>query len=108
MNMKHKLLLLAAGLLLSLNAFAISLQDAKSQGLVGEQTNGYLGVVVNNKDADKLVDSVNAKRRAHYEKIAKKNGISVDDVAKLAAEKAIAATQQGQFIQTPQGKWIKK
>ncbi|QYJ84677.1 YdbL family protein [Shewanella mesophila] len=106
--MKHKLLLLAASLLLSLNAFAISLQDAKSQGLVGEQINGYLGVVVSNKDATELADSVNAKRRAHYEKIAKKNGINVDDVAKLAAEKAIAAAQQGQFIQTPQGKWIKK
>lgn len=106
--MKHKLVLLAAGLLFSLNVYAISLQDAKTQGLVGEQINGYLGVVVNNKEADKLAAEVNAKRRAHYEKIAKKNGISIDDVAKLAAEKAIAAAQKGQFIQTPQGKWLKK
>jgi hypothetical protein len=106
--MKHKLVLLVAGLLFSLNAYAISLQDAKTQGLVGEQINGYLGVVVNNKETDQLAAEVNAKRRAHYEKIAKKNGINIDDVAKLAAEKAIAAAQKGQFIQTPQGKWLKK
>ncbi|QYJ80880.1 MULTISPECIES: YdbL family protein [Shewanella] len=106
--MKSKILLLMAGLLLSLNAFAISLQDAKAQGLVGEQVNGYLGVVVSNSEASALAKSVNAKRKAHYEKIARKNQISVDDVAKLAAEKAIAATAKGHYIQTPQGKWVKK
>ncbi|MCG9696818.1 YdbL family protein [Shewanella sp. Isolate11] len=106
--MKHKLLLLVTALVFSFNAFAISLHDAKSQGLVGEQTDGYLGVVVNSSEAQALAKSVNSKRRAHYEKIAKKNGISVDDVAKLAAQKAIEATAQGEYIQTPQGKWIKK
>ncbi|MCE9678587.1 YdbL family protein [Shewanella sp. AS1] len=108
MKIKHKLLLLISGLLLSLNVFALDLQDAKNQGLVGELSNGYLGVVVTNDDTIALAKSVNAKRRAYYEQIAKKNGISVDDVAKLAAEKAIAAASKGQFVQTPQGKWVKK
>lgn len=106
--MKRQILILITGLLLSLNAFAISLQEAKSQGLVGEQVNGYLGLVVNNSQAKQLADSVNAKRRAHYQKIATQNGISVEDVAKLAAEKAIAAADRGEYIQTPQGNWIKK
>ncbi|MCZ4336893.1 YdbL family protein [Shewanella colwelliana] len=106
--MKRKLLVLAAGLLLSINAFAISLQDAKSQGLVGEQTNGYLGLVVNNDVSSELATTVNAKRTAHYQKIATKNGISIEDVAKLAAEKAIAATKKGHYIQTKDGKWVKK
>lgn len=106
--MKTKLLVLAAGLLLSLNAFAISLQDAKSQGLVGEQTNGYLGVVKSNSDAASIAKKVNAKRKAHYEKIAKKNGISLNEVSKLAAEKAMKATKKGQYIQDKNGKWIKK
>lgn len=106
--MKRQILILITGLLLSLNAFAISLQEAKSQGLVGEQTNGYLGLIVNNNEAKQLADSVNAKRRAHYQKIATQNGISVEDVAKLAAEKAIGAADKGEYIQTPQGVWIKK
>ena len=53
-------------------AFAIELADAKSQGLVGEQSNGYLGVVKNAPGVQALVDSVNAKRRDAYQKIAAK------------------------------------
>ncbi|GIU07733.1 MULTISPECIES: YdbL family protein [unclassified Shewanella] len=106
--MKSKLLILFAALLLSFNAFAISLQDAKAQGLVGEQLNGYLGVVKSSAEAKSVVSSVNAKRKAHYEKIAKKNSITVSDVAKLAAEKAIQATKKGHYIQNKSGKWVKK
>lgn len=106
--MNRSLLLLVAGLVFSANVFAISLQDAKSQGFVGEQTNGYLGVVKANPEAQSLVSSVNAKRKSHYQKIATKNGISTQDVAKLAAEKAIRGTKKGHYIQTQSGKWIKK
>ncbi|MCL1094704.1 YdbL family protein [Shewanella kaireitica] len=106
--MKSKILVLFAGLLLSFNALAISLQDAKAQGLVGEQTNGYLGLVKSSAEAKTLVSSVNAKRKSHYQKIAKKNNISLNDVAKLAAEKAIKGTKKGQYIQTASGKWVKK
>ncbi|ABZ76997.1 conserved hypothetical protein [Shewanella halifaxensis HAW-EB4] len=106
--MKSKLLVLVASLILSFNAFAISLQDAKAQGLVGEQINGYLGVVQNSAEAKAVASSVNTKRKAHYEKIAKQNSISVSDVAKLAAERAIQATKKGHYIQSKSGKWIKK
>ena len=106
--MKTKLLVFTAGLLLSLNAFAISLQDAKSQGLVGEQANGYLGIVINEPQANSVAKEVNAKRKAHYEKIAKKNGITVSEVAKLAAQKAMKATKRGQYIKDSNGKWVKK
>ncbi|MCL1058006.1 YdbL family protein [Shewanella gelidimarina] len=106
--MKFKILVLFASLLLSFNALAISLQDAKAQGFVGEQTNGYLGLVKETSDAKTLVSSINAKRKSHYQKIAKKNNISLNDVAKLAAEKAIKATKKGQYIQNTRGKWIKK
>ncbi|QQX78477.1 YdbL family protein [Shewanella sp. KX20019] len=106
--MKSKILILFASLLLSFNALAISLQDAKAQGFVGEQTNGYLGLVKETSDAKTLVSSINAKRKSHYQKIAKKNSLSISDVAKLAAEKAIKATKKGHYIQTTSGKWVKK
>ena len=38
-------LLFAVTLVLAGAAFALDLESAKSQGLVGEQPNGYLGVV---------------------------------------------------------------
>lgn len=99
---------LAAGLLLSFSALAMSLQDAKSQGFLGEQQNGYLGLVKANPEASAVMTDVNAKRRAQYEKIAKKNNISVDDVAKLAAQKAIGAADKGHYVQDSNGKWFKK
>ncbi|MFB2754859.1 YdbL family protein [Shewanella xiamenensis] len=108
LRLKPKLLLLLCLSLFSLNVFAMSLQEAKSQGYLGEQPNGYLGLVQNNNDAKAVMDEVNNKRRAHYETIAKKNNISAADVAKLAGEKAIAATDKGNYVQNAQGKWVKK
>ncbi|MFG7353421.1 YdbL family protein [Shewanella oncorhynchi] len=107
-RLKTKLLLLLTLSFLSLSAFAMSLQEAKSQGYLGEQANGYLGLVQANPEAKAVMDDVNNKRRAHYETIAKKNKLSPGDVAKLAGEKAIAATDKGNYVQDAKGKWIKK
>jgi len=107
-RLKTKLLLLLTLSFLSLSAFAMSLQEAKSQGYLGEQANGYLGLVQANPEAKAVMDDVNNKRRAHYETIAKKNKLPAADVAKLAGEKAIAATDKGNYVQDAKGKWIKK
>lgn len=89
-------------------AWALDLKDAKEQGLVGEQPNGYLGVVVESKEAADLVRTVNEKRKAKYEELAKKNGVSLSDVIRLAGKKTIEKTQSGHFIKTPDGQWVKK
>ncbi|ABL99686.1 YdbL family protein [Shewanella amazonensis] len=101
-------IMMTAAALLSFNVFAMDLQQAKSDGFLGEQQNGYLGLIKDNPEARALMEEVNTKRRAHYEKIAAKNKIATSDVAKLAAEKAIKAADKGHFIQDPSGKWIKK
>lgn len=106
--MKTRIMTLLFALLLSFSSFAISLQDAKDQGLVGEQLNGYLAVVKPAAGVAELVKDINAKRQAQYEKIAKQNGIVVADVAKLAAEKVIAKAEKGHIIQDSHGNWIKK
>ncbi|WP_144208629.1 YdbL family protein [Shewanella donghaensis] len=102
------LLAFCMALTLSFNAYALTLQQAKNQGLVGEKTNGYLGLVVNNNDAKTLMTEVNSKRKLHYQKIAKKNKLSTEDVALRAAKKAMAAADKDHFYQTPQGKWAQK
>lgn len=90
------------------SAFALSLDDAKAKGLVGEKTNGYLGTVhPSNAEAQALVEDVNRKRRQAYEDIAKRNGTSVQAVETLAGEKAIQNTRPGNFVEGPGG-WIKK
>lgn len=96
------------GLMLCASAFAMSLQDAKSQGYLGEQLNGYLGQVKSNPAAASVMQEVNAKRKAQYQKIAKQNGVSLTFVEQQVGAKAIAAAKTGEYIQNAQGKWVKK
>lgn len=93
---------------LAFSAWAISLSDAKTQGLVGEMPNGYLGVVVESAEAKSLVASVNKKRKSIYMNLARKNKITMQQVTALAGEKALAKTQSGHFIQNAAGQWVKK
>jgi len=93
---------------LAFSAWAISLDDAKRQGLVGEMPNGYLGVVVNSAETKSLVDSVNEKRRNIYLNLARKNNITMEQVTALAGIKAIEKTQTGHMIKTADGKWLTK
>ncbi|PKG97223.1 YdbL family protein [Paraglaciecola sp. MB-3u-78] len=87
--------------------FAIDLDEAKQKGLVGEKDNGYLGVVVAQKDAQDLIDDINAKRKAVYIELAAKNGITLQQVEKLAAQKAYDKTNSGHYLWVA-GKWTKK
>lgn len=91
-------------------SWAISLEDAKRQGLVGEQPNGYLEAVVPNPPADvrALIADINAKRRRKYEQVAKTNGTSLDVVETLAGKTAIQKTPPGQYVRSASGRWIKK
>jgi hypothetical protein len=87
-------------------AMALELQQAKATGLVGEQSSGYLAAVsAPTSEVRALVQSINAKRRASYEKIAAKNGISLQQVEQLAGQKAIEKTRAGQYIRLPSGEW---
>jgi uncharacterized protein YdbL (DUF1318 family) len=90
------------------SAFALSLDEAKANGLVGEKANGYLGTVnPANAEAQALIEDVNQKRRQAYEDIAKRNGTNVQAVQTLAGEKAIQNTKPGNFVEGPGG-WMKK
>lgn len=105
-----KTLLVACLSLVIPMSFALTLQEAKNDGLVGEQVNGYVGLVVESAPAEvvALVRDVNNQRSELYQQIAAQNGISVEQVAALAYEKAVEATPAGQFLQNATGAWVKK
>jgi uncharacterized protein YdbL (DUF1318 family) len=86
-------------------AAAANLAQAKAAGQVGELMSGYLGLVDSNAPADvkALVTSINAQRRAEYQRIAAKNGVPADEVAKLTAQKVIGQAAAGHYVQTPSG-----
>ena len=88
--------------------YGLELRDAKSQGLVGETTTGYLAAVNSTDQAVKnLVSSINSQRKQHYQGIAKKNNTPLQTVEQLAGKKAIAKTPAGQYVNDGKG-WRKK
>lgn len=88
--------------------FALSLDEAKGKGLVGEKANGYLGVVVSgNADAQALSNDINQKRRQAYQDIARREKTNLHAVETLAGEKAIEKTKPGNFVEGPGG-WVRK
>ena len=102
-NMKFnalRMFLLCATLLVTAAAHAVDLDSVKRSGAVGERADGYLGIVVQNPDAQvrALVNDVNAKRKSVYQGMAKRNNISLADVETLAGKKAMAKTPSGGYI----------
>lgn len=90
--------------------WALSLNDAKSKGLVGEQPNGYLAAVTgqSSPEVNALIQSVNQQRKQRYQDIAKKNNTTLKAVEILAGKTAIKKTSPGNYIQLPSGQWTKK
>ena len=107
--MKKITTLLAIGLLLiAQSAFAIDLSSAKSQGLVGELSSGYLEAVKSpSAEVKALITEVNAKRKKKYMDIAARNNITLKDVETLAGKKAIEKSAAGSYIKDD-GSWKKK
>ena len=100
-EMKHRhctrrVAMAAAVLFFSVSAVAMDLNQAKSAGWVCEQADGYLRVAKSGAPADvqPMVNSINSQRRAHYTDIAKKNGVAVDQVGRLTAQKVIGQAPQ--------------
>jgi uncharacterized protein YdbL (DUF1318 family) len=101
-----------AALLLMLafqSAWAIDLQAAKAQGLVGEANTGYLAAVgTPGAEVKALVADVNAKRKAEFERTAKKTGATLEQVRARFYELAVQRTAPGNYYQDANGTWKRK
>lgn len=97
------------GLLFMSSAFAMNLDDAKSAGLVGEQANGYLGIVSSSAGSEikALVEDINSKRKVKYQEIANSKNIPLSEVEALAGAKVIERAGAGEYVKTGSS-WIKK
>lgn len=86
------------------------LTQPKADGLIGEQADGYLGLVSQNVPANikKLVAEVNAQRKAGYQQIATKQGTSVSEVEKVGGNTAFEKTLPGNYYRDANGVWHKK
>lgn len=85
--------------------------SGKAAGTVGEQCDGYLGLVPGTSASDALqaaVRATNIKRKAAYGDLASQTGTSIDDVARVTAEKLLERAQAGQKIRDCSGAWVIK
>lgn len=101
--------LLIYGLSISL-AMAGALDQPKADGMIGEQANGYLGLVRQDvpPDIEALVRDVNAKRNARYQVIAGKQSVPLFEVEQVGGTTAISKTLSGNYIKDSSSRWRKK
>ncbi len=83
---------------------------AKAKGLVGEQADGYLGLVTEAVDAatKAAVEGINAGRAAVYRDTAAKTGVSPEAAGEATAKLLIDRLPAGQFYKPLGGTWTKK
>ena len=101
------LLLSAPALALSLNEAMSALPTAKAAGQLGEQPDGYLGVVAAGGNAAEIARQINQARRDEYQRLARENNIQQRDVESMAGKKALERTPAGQYIMI-NDVWMKK
>ncbi|MFP2768903.1 YdbL family protein [Oceanisphaera sp. KMM 10153] len=93
---------------LSWSAWALDLQQAKQQGLIGEQLNGLVGVVRGSGEVNAIASDVNRKRLESYQDIARRTGTSLSVVQSRAGQLNIERTAGGHYIQLADGSWRRK
>jgi uncharacterized protein YdbL (DUF1318 family) len=106
----------AAGVLAGMAAAPISasaasamIEQAKSQCIVGEQADGYIGFVPGADIPDDLrreVRDTNQARKAFYADLSKRNGVTIEVAAALTAEKLMQQAGPGECIRMQDGSWV--
>ena len=80
-------------------------QAARSAGQIGEQPDGYLGIVgTATPDLRALVNSINIQRKAKYTQSAAA-GATVEQMAFASGCNLILKTAPGEKYRTPSGTW---
>lgn len=103
--------LLAAAVLALTTTAAMAQRDpayesARKSGQVGEQTDGYLGIIGSPTAAVRdMVRDINIKRKAAYTERASATGSTVEQFAFTSGCNLISKTQPGEKYQAPDGSW---
>jgi uncharacterized protein YdbL (DUF1318 family) len=105
--------LFLAALLLALApaawALPAVLEQAKEDGVIGEQANGYLGFVKGSGPADikKAMNEVNSQRKKVYQESAAKKGTDAKTFAAVVGKRQMDKEPKGRWIKTDKG-WVQK
>lgn len=80
----------------------------KNQGIVGEGVDGYLHFRQQSAEAAGVVNAENQDRRTVNAAIAGKEGTTIEQVSRKAAERIIASARPGHWIRRADGSWYRK
>ena len=100
----------AAALIAALATPALAQRDpayaaARAAGQVGEQPDGYLGVVSGGADIRALVSNINIQRKSAYTQKAQASGATVEQMAFTSGCNLIEQTKAGEKYRAPDGSW---
>lgn len=84
------------------------IKQLKAQGIVGEDSNGYLQFVGGKKAKAEVVAAENKDRKTVYTAIAKQQGTTAELVGKRRALQIGKKAAPGEWVQDAGGNWIQK
>src|ERR1700742_2778418 len=102
-------LMLASPASADLAADKATVDAAKAAGSVGEQADGYLGIVSSaDGTVTAAVNEINNGRRQVYTQTASKSGVTPDAAGQATGAQLIAKVPGGQYFKPLGGAWTKK
>ncbi|MDQ2879259.1 MAG: YdbL family protein [Pseudomonadota bacterium] len=105
----RKFMMMTAIAAMSIAGVAYAQSDwkaARTQGLIGEQPDGYLGIVgAATPELRATVNGINIQRKSVYTKESASNGSTVEAFALTAGCNQIANLPSGEKYKTPSGAW---
>ncbi|PVZ86681.1 DUF1318 domain-containing protein [Serratia sp. S1B] len=105
---RQYLWLVIAGWSFSAMVQALTLDEAKQQGRVGETLSGYIAPLKQDAETLDLVKKINQGRAEKYREVADDNNIAPDSVARMAGQKLVTRAPTGEYVRGINGQWLKK
>lgn len=106
--MKSKAMAWLLALLLVPSAWALTLDEARQQGRVGETLSGYVAARQQDDETLALVKRINDGRMQQYQRVAQQNNLSTSEVARIAGEKLVSRAGSGEYVRGINGQWLRK
>jgi uncharacterized protein YdbL (DUF1318 family) len=82
--------------------------ELKNNGIIGENSEGYLEFIGSKKENENIIDAENNDRKLIYEAIAERENTTAEKVGKRRAQQIAEKADPGEWLKNEKGKWYKK
>lgn len=106
--MKRISVALLLALVMAQPAWALTLDEARQSGRVGETLSGYLAARAQDSETLALTERINAGRQQQYQRVAEQNNLTTAEVASIAGQKLVSRAAAGEYVRSINGQWLKK